>query len=86
MYHMDAVVDKWGFLWTGSGAFQYGDTGTYSVLRFDTSIDVVNDAAKPILAFSMPDEANVRTGWRRTHRQRASPPVVASCCDSLCFS
>lgn len=58
---MHAVVDKYGFLWTGSGSFLYGADGTYSVLRFDTSITTPNDEAKPILAFQMPDEANVRT-------------------------
>ena len=56
-----AVVDKAGFLWTGSGPFQYGAAGTYSVLRFDTSIATVNAAAKPVLAVTLADEANVRT-------------------------
>jgi hypothetical protein len=63
------VVDATGFLWTGSGSFLYADNGdgssnTYSVLRFDTSITTANDAEKPILAFAMPDEANVRTCWQ----------------------
>ena len=56
-----AVVDKYGFLWTGSGAFLYGGANTYSVLRFDTTITTRNDAAKPILAFTVVDESNVRS-------------------------
>ena len=70
-----AVVDKYGFLWTGSGPFLYGAAGTYSVLRFDTRITSANDAAKPILAFQMADEANVRT----THnclQPFSAPPLV----------
>ena len=62
------MVDYDGFLWTGSGSFQYSSTlGTYSVLRFDTRITTPNDPAKPILAFQLPDEANVST---------QSPPLV----------
>lgn len=56
-----AVVDKSGYLWTGSGTFLCNGAGTYSVMRFDTSITTVNDASKPILAFTMSDQANVRT-------------------------
>ena len=67
LQYVCAVVDKSGFLWTGSGAFLYGGGGTYSVLRFDTSITTLNDAAKPILAFAMPDESNVRTSWQQLH-------------------
>ena len=61
-----AVVDKYGMLWTGSGPFLYGAAGTYSVLRFDTSIATANDAAKPILAVTITDDATVRTGWHDT--------------------
>ena len=53
------MVDKWGFLWTGSGTFQYNGLYTYSVLRLDTTVTSLNE--KPILAFAMPDETNVRT-------------------------
>ena len=59
--HAHAVVDKYGFLWTGSGAFLYNGTGTHTVLRFDTSITTLNDNSKPILAFAVVDESNVRT-------------------------
>ena len=56
-----AVVDKYGFLWTGSGSFQYSSTsGTYSVLRFDTGITSLNDPAMTIFAVQMTDMANVR--------------------------
>lgn len=63
---MPAVVDAAGFLWTGSGSFQYADNGdgssrTHSIMRFDTSVSTANDASKPILAFTMPDEATVRS-------------------------
>ena len=55
------VVDKYGFLWTGSGSFQYSSTsGTYSVLRFDTGITSLNDPAMTIFAVQMTDMANVR--------------------------
>lgn len=60
---MHAVVDKAGFLWTGNGPFQYGADSTYSVLRFDTGIDTLNNAAFTIRAFPIPDEANVRTPY-----------------------
>lgn len=65
---MRAVVDAAGFLWTGSGAFQYDDNGdgssqTYSLLGFDTSATSPNNASYPILAFQILDEANVRTSW-----------------------
>lgn len=55
---MIAVVDKWGYLWTGSGTFLYrgADPATYSVLRFDTN--TANHAA--IYALQMTHEANVR--------------------------
>lgn len=50
------VIDKWGYLWTGSGAFLYdGDDATsYSVLRFNTA-----DPTAAIRAFRMTHEANV---------------------------
>ena len=57
-------MDKYGFLWTGSGPFQYSSTsGTYSVLRFDTSITMANDASKTIFAVAVTDAANVRDLW-----------------------
>ena len=55
------MVDKYGFLWTGSGSFLYdGNAGSYSVLRFDTSITSLNDATKTIFAIKVTDMANVR--------------------------
>ena len=53
---MSAVVDQYGYLWTGSGPFLYNsvDPTSYSVLRFDTS-----NIATAILAVQLPDEANV---------------------------
>ena len=54
-------MDKYGFLWTGSGSFQYsGTAGTYSVLRFDTSITSLNDPSMTIIAVQVTDMANVR--------------------------
>lgn len=51
-----AVVDQFGFLWTGSGPFLFNsaDNTTHSVLRFDTS-----STTSAILAVQVSDEANV---------------------------
>lgn len=51
------VVDKWGYLWTGSGAYLYdgSNAAAYSVLRFDTG-----GSANPIRVFQMNHKANVR--------------------------
>ena len=53
---MPAVIDKYGFLWTGSGSFIYdsADTTTHSVLRFDTS------SSGTAFAVQVTDQANVR--------------------------
>ena len=78
------VVDKLGYLWTGSGPFLYGDAGTHSVLRFDTSTSTVNSAA--ILAVTIPDEANVRTSWLDAHLCQAGLVRYASEHQAVMFS